>query len=210
MRRPDLRRARAAFSLLEVAFATAILSGLVLVVAYTAVPAQRAAADANAALDLDRNARRLLDMMRRDLRRSGTQRSGAPMLVAPAEGGVSGRGLAGHDDAEVLRLRYRTGFEETDWSEEVTYLLEQDGTFPGGAVPRYLLLRREGPPGASAVEIARDVRSLRAEWFSGGSTVQLDLVLIDANMSGALGPSGRPDPIVHRATDRVAMLNGAD
>lgn len=210
MRRARRRRARAAFSVLELVFATAILSGLVLVVAYTAVPAQRAAADANAALDLDRSARRLLDMMRRDLRRSGAQRSGAPMLVAPAEGQVTGRGLVGHDDLEVLRLRYRTGFEETDWSAEVSYLLEQDGTFPGGVVPRYLLLRREGPPGAPAVEVAANVRSLRAEWFSGGSTVQLDLVLIDPNLSGAPGPSGRPEPIVHRATDRVAMLNGAE
>lgn len=108
------------------------------------------------------------------------------------------------DEADAFT---RVNNDDSYWSGEITYTLEPDGTFPGTAITRYALHRGDG---VASPAIASGIRSMTVQTFEDDNSVQIELVLYDSNVSGELGPDGRPTPILYRVVDRIELLNRAD
>lgn len=193
-----------AMTLLETVVAMAVLSVLAALMASAFLPAQRMTAETTVYLDMDRDARRLLDRLRRDLRSSGFKADGTQQFSLAPSG-------------EQLSLRRRLGPGAADdttsaaptpgWSTEIEWELVADGTWSSvpGALTRYALRRSQDGAALDVVSGAQALSLVHDE--SGG--VGADTIVVTLTLARPFPyPSGGVPTLVSRTyTDRVQLLN---
>lgn len=211
MRSSTMRRG---VTLLEIMIASAMLTILVLVIASATIPLQRQASDSYRNNDQEAAARRILDMIRRDLRQTGWNSNLAsdPMFTA---GGAAPSDLADGTSHTLFTCRLRTGLGEADWSAtEVSWLAVRDGSFSGvpTATPRYRLVRQadydhDGTVEATeALELARGLSAVSILESAGTQSVVVSITLTEPDPRRD-GP-GIPPPLSRVFRDVVELRNG--
>lgn len=206
MRAPRLRSA--GFTLIEIVISFAILLVLALAIASAFLPIETATTRSNVDLDLDRNARRVLAELRREVRQTGMG-NGVDKLTVPADNVTITTPTPPTAATATTLLTYemRTGPDAaTDWRGPITIRAVPDGTYsnvPANSVNRYRLERVEG---TQTVVIARNVSRVSVNRPAGGKTVTVTIDMSRPDPHRA-DPNVVPPPITQSHTDQIEFLN---
>lgn len=205
------RGARRGMTLIEVVIATAVLAILVLATFAAAWPLTRATNTATLALDMDREARDFFAVLRREVRQSGWNSTGAaqwttaPAFLTGSTGSVDRDGDGSATAANEANLprqftfRMRTGPLDADWTPNTTYYsVVSDGRRD------VLRLRGDAATAANQTTVLRNVQELVFRADATASTIEVILVL-ERNDPHATTADGR---VIRRLyEERVNMQN---
>jgi len=201
-----VKRRERGLTLLEALVSVSLVAGLGLTLGFALLPLQQGSAETGARLNLDREGRRVLAQLRRELSLSGCKGDGTLQLTIregldPVAPGSPGKELS---------FRRRLGPAESEdssegWSKEITYKLVPQGTFAGiaGEPPRYRLVRTES--GGQEVDTLHAISSLEFTLVPEAHAVAIRLELLQANPTRR-GASALP-PLRRVFETRVALLN---